>query len=796
MNVASCLVDGLAQGAFLSNHRLDRQQIVTHLHDLGTRHRLAVTRQGLGEIELEYPVERGPKGERVASCRFVDARLEAIDQQVTRDEQPAVDQEGDEVSVGMADSGKENSNRLAGNQQLKLAVDFYEGCDGSLGLQALSGVGVHHDGAHLGVQRQTSSMVEVRMGQQQPASRFHELALDVEAQLPGRAAKLHVAHEGLAAMGEHQGVAATTEKEEQTLVDSTLVDPQEQLGAAPGQRGDARQTEHETRHWGAKRRHGGTRARRAPKLHDERPKNSKVAGASPREEHRWVSDFAEEPPTSPSVSPLQSAMRRVNKLNSVLEVAKAMTAAHHLDSLLPLIMKETARVVEADRCSLFILDRKNNELFSRVAQGATGEIRLPVGQGSLAGSVAQSGQVVNLKDAYADPRFNREWDAKNGYRTSSVLCVPMRNARGEVTGVIQALNSVHSGFDAEDEELMLALGGQAAQAIENAMLHEEINSLFEGFVQASVGAIESRDPTTAGHSGRVAALTVFLAQTTEKVPSGPYKGLAFTADQLQEIRYASLLHDFGKIGVREPVLVKAEKLYPHELDLLKQRFELARRDRQLASLQRRLDALKIRGEKNIEEIDAEEKARLDEALKELDEAFEFVLTANRPTVLAQGGFERLSGLSNITFADSREVPQVLLTPNEVQVLSIPRGSLSAAERREIESHVTHTFRFLSQIPWTRTLRRVPEIAYAHHEKLDGKGYPRAIAVELIPVQSKMMAIADIYDALTASDRPYKKAVPHTLALDILHKEAASGQLDPELLKIFTEAEIPKLALKK
>jgi len=136
-----------------------------------------------------------------------------------------------------------------------------------------------------------------------------------------------------------------------------------------------------------------------------------------------------------------------------------------------------------------------------------------------------------------------------------------------------------------------------------------------------------------------------------------------------------------------------------------------------------------------------------------------------------------------------------LTPNEVQVLSIPRGSLSATERREIESHVTHTFRFLSQIPWTRTLKRVPAIAYAHHEKLDGKGYPRALDAAQIPAQSKRLAISDIYDALTASDRPYKKAVPHELALDILHKEANGGQLDVDLLKIFVEAEVPKKALK-
>lgn len=499
--------------------------------------------------------------------------------------------------------------------------------------------------------------------------------------------------------------------------------------------------------------------------------------------------------TAPTLSPLKSALRRVDKLSSILEVAKAMSAQRNLDTLLPLILREAAQVVEAERCSLFIVDRARGELWSRVAQGARGEIRVPLGQG-LAGSVAQSGELINLRDAYDDPRFQRDWDQKNNFRTKAVLCVPMRDTRGDITGVLQALNAHDGAFDDEDEELLLALGGQAAQAIENAMLHEEINSLFEGFVQASVMAIESRDPTTAGHSGRVASLTVALAQATENSPAGPYRDTRFSPEQMQEIRYASLLHDFGKIGVREPVLVKAEKLYPHELEVLKQRFELARKDRQLASMGRRIDALKLRGERELGAIEAEEAERLARELKELDEALEFVLQCNRPTVLAQGGFERLTTLGSLSFQDSHERPQLVLTPNDVQVLSIPRGSLSATERREIESHVTHTFRFLSQIPWTRTLKRVPEIAYAHHEKLDGKGYPRAVATDGIPVQSKMMAISDIYDALTASDRPYKKAIPHELALDILRKEADGGQLDKALFTIFVEAEVAKKVLTK
>jgi HD-GYP domain-containing protein (c-di-GMP phosphodiesterase class II) len=488
--------------------------------------------------------------------------------------------------------------------------------------------------------------------------------------------------------------------------------------------------------------------------------------------------------------------RRVQKLTSILDVAKALTAERDLDKLLPLILQEAAKVVEADRCSLFLLDAERGELWSRVAQGAQKEIRFPVGSG-IAGAVAQSGEAIHIQDAYADPRFNRGVDLSSGYHTTSILAVPMRGADGAVSGVLQALNKQDGQpFTAEDEELLTALGGQAAAAVENAVLHQDIQQLFEGFVSASVVAIESRDPTTAGHSGRVAALTVELAKTLERVETGPWARTTFTPRELDEIRYASLLHDFGKVGVREAVLVKAEKLYPHELELLKSRFELARKDRELQSLRRRLSEVRTRGELHLNDIEFEEGARLSRELSELDAAYAFVLECNRPTVLEQGGFERLTGLSELTFMDAREVTRPLLTERELSFLSIPRGSLSREERLEIESHVTHTYRFLSQIPWTRALRRVPEIAWAHHEKLDGKGYPRAVQAPSIPLQSRMMAVADIYDALTASDRPYKKALPHEKALSILEMEARSGQLDASLLQVFVEAGVPGRALSR
>jgi HD-GYP domain-containing protein (c-di-GMP phosphodiesterase class II) len=495
---------------------------------------------------------------------------------------------------------------------------------------------------------------------------------------------------------------------------------------------------------------------------------------------------------SPDNDSPQDLAGRVSKLTSILDVAKAMAAARDLDLLLPLIIYEAAKVVDADRCTLFILDRERGELWSKVAQGAAHEIRVRLGKG-IAGSVADTGQVINITDAYADARFNRDIDAATGYRTRTILCVPMRDAQGEVTGVLQALNKHAGVFTDEDAELLLALGGQAAGAIENALLHDEINRLFEGFVSASVVAIESRDPTTAGHSGRVASLTVGLASALEHQATGPYARVRFGVQDVQEMRYASLLHDFGKVGVREHVLVKAEKLYPQELDVLRSRFALARKDRHLQSVQRRL-AASIEGklDAGLERIEAE---RLDSELHDLDDTLQFILACNRPTILPSGGFERLADLGRTNFRDERDAQQPLLLQREVERLSIPRGSLSAEERLEIESHVTHTFRFLSQIPWTRALKRVPDIAYAHHERLNGSGYPRKIPAATIPLQSKMMAISDVYDALTAADRPYKKAVPHPAAMDILHQEAKSGMLDSDLLRIFVEAEVPRRALR-
>jgi HD-GYP domain-containing protein (c-di-GMP phosphodiesterase class II) len=381
----------------------------------------------------------------------------------------------------------------------------------------------------------------------------------------------------------------------------------------------------------------------------------------------------------------------------------------------------------------------------------------------------------------------------------------MVSAREQVIGVIQLINKRAKGFhildslnDFDDgviafDEVSVAyarsLASQAGIVLENAMLYKEVTTLFEGFVKASVTAIESRDPTTSGHSERVATLTTDLARAVDRLDTGPFAAVAFSRDELTSISYAALLHDFGKVGVREHVLVKAKKLYEHQRELILERFRYIRRGFEVEGLSKKL---KFVMEASRERV-AEELSGLDKdanlKLAELDSFMQFILAANEPTVLEQGGFERIADIAARTYLGDDGQLRPYLTNEEVCSLQILRGSLTEQEREEINSHVVHTEKFLREIPWGRQFRNVPEIAGAHHEKLDGTGYPNRLKGNEIPIPARMMTISDIYDALTASDRPYKKAIPSQKALDILGFEVKKGMLDPDLFAIFVDAKI-------
>ena len=287
---------------------------------------------------------------------------------------------------------------------------------------------------------------------------------------------------------------------------------------------------------------------------------------------------------------------------------------------------------------------------------------------------------------------------------------------------------------------------------------------------------------TSGHSGRVADLTVGLAEAVNATPNGTYGDLVFTERQLREVRYASLLHDFGKVGVREQVLVKAKKLDPSQLEIILQRL----RQRELEEALDLLSQAWRSGERF-------EGARWDQVVRDrqlvTEQLMHLVRQSNEPTVMVQEVADGLGLLEDLTYIHWSGERRELVEPESLASLRIRKGSLSETERLEIESHVTHTFRFLERIPWTRDLSGIPEIAYAHHERLTGRGYPRRLGAPEIPVQSRAMAIADVFDALTARDRPYKGAVPLERSLAILQEEARDGALDHPLLDLFIEARV-------
>ena len=513
------------------------------------------------------------------------------------------------------------------------------------------------------------------------------------------------------------------------------------------------------------------------------------------------------------------AAQRSREIGELTRIGVALGTERDLKTLLELILTQSRRITQSDAGSLYLVehsDEGTKRLRFRLAQTYSKpeapfvEFTIPVDRTSLAGYCAVTGDPLVIDDAYFLPpdveyTINRSFDERYGYRTKSMLVIPMKDHKNEIIGVLQLINRkrnleavLATSNDVDQQvipyskrtvELVTALAGQAAVAIENSRLYEDIEKLFEGFVLAAVHAIEQRDPTTYGHSGRVAGMTVSLAEIVDRAGDGPYRSMRFSREQLKEIRYAALLHDFGKVGVREQVLVKAKKLYPSDLGLVRHRHAFIRRTAEREFWRKRAEFLEANGKtgyfgfvKELEDVHQRE-------LQALDRFLEIVLKANEPTILPDGSFEELKAWSQRTYLGLDGVTEPFLSADEMRYLTIRKGSLDDAERHEIESHVTHTFQFLQRIPWTSELQQIPLIAYGHHEKLDGRGYPRRITGEAIPIQTRMMTISDIYDALTAQDRPYKRAVSSDRAIDIMTNEVQDGQLDRDLFTLFIEGKI-------
>lgn len=472
------------------------------------------------------------------------------------------------------------------------------------------------------------------------------------------------------------------------------------------------------------------------------------------------------------------------------EIGFALAAIPDREELLQRILEMARQVMCADGGTLYLVGR-DRRLHFAAAQNDTVSFPfeahdLPMDETSLAGWAASRGQVERIDDVYRIPphapyRFNAAFDREVGYRTCSMLLVPMRDRDENVIGVLSLINRKRfSGvplrdpgqilpFSDRDMSVARSIAAQAAVAVENHRLYREIRTLFDGFAHAAVKTIEARDPTTAGHSRRVADMVVALARAIDRSDDPPFQDIRFDETRCRELEYAALLHDFGKVHVREEVLLKPERLHRWELERIEQRFR-ARADQILVEGQ-------LQGRSPVE---------IARRLVSLRVSLDRVRKANRP------GYEstphdQASLLSLSAEGPDTDVP--LLSATDQRRLRILRGSLDPLERAEAMTHVAQTRRFLELIPWTRDLEQVPELAACHHEFLDGTGYPRGLKGDQIPLGSRLMTICDIYEATTATDRPYRTGWKSKKAIENLRTNAREGKLDPHVVELFIRERI-------
>lgn len=501
-----------------------------------------------------------------------------------------------------------------------------------------------------------------------------------------------------------------------------------------------------------------------------------------------------------------------NDQEALIHIGRSLSIEKDPDTLLRTILKFSKKITGADAGSIFIVEGDEENKFLRFKYSHTfskdlsyEEFTMPLDTNSIAGYVAVTGQVLNIPDVYeldadAPVSFNPSFDNEHGYRTKSMLVLPMRNHIDEIIGVIQLINSKEIGdvqtgneafevilesdedfelkvcpFDERYESLMEAVASQAAIALENNRMLLQIEHQFEEFVKASVSAIESRDPATSGHSFRIAEMCVRAAKAINEKNEGPFAGIFYSKLQLKEIEFAGLLHDFGKVYLDPAIFLKEKKLFPQDFQYLMMRLNFLHR------------SLELKFER--EHIGSEVRAA---KLKKIKEIMEQVAVLNEPKVQAADPAEIINNIlalqKDLNVADLKGSEIPILEDKEITNLKIKRGSLNDEERKIIESHVEHTYTFVSKIPWPDEYRNIPDIARKHHEKLDGTGYPLGIKeADKLPVASRIMSIADIFDALNATDRPYKRAVPQDKIFSILREEARAGKLDLDLVELFIES---------
>jgi HD-GYP domain-containing protein (c-di-GMP phosphodiesterase class II) len=514
-------------------------------------------------------------------------------------------------------------------------------------------------------------------------------------------------------------------------------------------------------------------------------------------------------PAGALVTAADDLVQRLDQLNAI---GASLSAERDINRLLEAILTAAKTITRADGGTLYRVTEEKTLRFEIVRTsslkyylgGTTGN---PVpfypiqlykdgrpNQTMVAAHAALTGRTVNIADAYTAEGFDfagtRAFDAKTGYRSKSFLTVPMRNHEGEAIGVLQLINAQdpHTGeivpFSASDQRLAESLASQAAVALTNRMLINQLETLFESFISLINGAIDEKSPYTGGHCQRVPVLTMLLAEAVNDTREGPLSDFNMTEKDRYELKIAGLLHDCGKVTTPVHVVDKATKLETiyDRVHLIDTRFEVLKRDAELESLKKRMTLKPMEA--------AEEDKRLRERLRQYDDDRKFLHACNiGGERMKDEDIAAVKRIAAYRWRDVSDHEAEFLTADEVKNLTIRAGTLTEEERKVINHHIVATIRMLEALPWPKHLTNVPEYAGGHHERMDGKGYPKGLTREQMSVQARCMGIADIFEALTAKDRPYKKGKTLSESLEILGRMRQNQHIDPDLFDVFVRRKV-------